>query len=376
MQNKIQNRLQVTGALAIGPKRETEKIMESIASIAGRSIKVERILTVKSGSTTKLTREEIMPLLLEKLKNSGPETLVITDIGDERPYKAEQIALDVKANSRAALVLLTSRTECVGGLEKFAALISDRGFNPDEILSKIDYTFQYTGVDELFPAIIELHESRLNYKNDKERLILVFEGKPNYYSGYLTELSKLNERRTHLLLARAYDVAKQIAMEGKNRFAGAILGMHNLAESFELLKILRAYNPGLPVIMQSSIPEKIQKAQNEGSVFAISKSDPLLFRRIAEIISDYFGFGNFIFRTPSGIEIGRARNIAELCDYIRKIDDASLVAHASRNDFSNWLYLHGQKKAAETIKPMFTQDAELLRSILLSDLRQFAGKKS
>jgi len=373
MANRISNSLQVRNAVAIGPKRETGKITDAIRSVANRRISTESIITIEKGSTRKLDRSELLPQLLEKLKNADECTLIITDIGDDRPYKGEQIALDVKANSNATVVLITSNTACIGSPEKFTAFVKDRGFDPAEVLPKIDYTFHYTGVDELFPTIVGIHESEMNYRNDRERLILVFECKPNFYSGYLTELFNINEQRTHLLLARTYNEAKNIILDCTDRFAGAVLGMRNANESFELLKTLRAYNKGLPVIMQSSIPEKVAQASAEGSVFAISKKDPVLFRSIGGIIQDYFGFGDFIFRTPAGIEIGRAKTPQEfylfICDPA-KLDDKSLVEHASRNDFSNWLWLHGKKDAAIAIRPLFTEDAAVLRSLLARNLGQ------
>lgn len=371
MQKEISNKIRVERAIVIGPKRETQKIKSELVSIPWRKIEVETILTVKEGSTEKLTREAIYPQLSEKIKGSDSRTIVISDIGDDRPYKGEQIALDVKNLSQAAFFLITSNVYCCGSIDKFSEFIKDRGFDPAVVLPKIDCVFQYTGQTEIFQALIELHESKMNYRYDHERLILIFEGKPSYYSGYLIELFKLNEKRSHVLLARDYEEAEKLIIEGKNRFAGAILGMRNVEQTFELAKILRAYNKSVPIIMQSSVPEKVQKAQESGVGFAISKNDPLLFKKVGDILRDFFGFGDFIFRTPRGIEIGRAKNLAELCEFIEKIDDDSLVAHASRDDFSNWLYLHGYKKAAENIKPMFTTDPKLLRRLLLYDLKQF-----
>ncbi len=362
----------VKKAIIIGPTRETMTIGSAIKSIANRSIQVEKILTVVPPSDRKLERSELLPKLIVNLKGSDSSTMVITDFGDSRPYKCEEIATDVKANSNnAAVVLLTSKPECVGKPEKFADLVASRGFDPNIILPKIDHVFQYTGVDALFPMMLEVHEDRINYKSGNERAILVFESKPNYYSGYLTKLYEINQQRTSMLLARTFEEAAGIINDVKQKFAGAILGMRNPDDSFRLLRLLRAYNKGLPVIMQSGNPERLEMARKEGSVSVLDKNHPTLFYSLGNIVSDYFGFGDFIFRTPDGMEIGRARDLKELCDMISQLDGKSLVGHASRNDFSNWLYLHGYKEAADTVKPMFTEDSELLRSILISDLTQF-----
>lgn len=363
------NSKQVSRVIVIGPTRETMTIGDAIRAIAHRPIHVETILTVVPPNDRKLERSELLPQLKEKLSGADASTMVISDIGDERPYKFEQLAIDVKANSNnAAIVLLTSKTECVGKQETFAKLVSERGFSPSDVFPKIDYVFHYTGESEIFPMMVDLQESRINYKNDRERAILVFESRPNYYSGFLTKLHEINEHRTHLLLARTYGEAEGIVNAVKQRFAGAILGMRSPDDSFRLLKMLRAFNKGLPVIMQSGFPERLEMARKEGTVFTLYKNDQLLFRTLGDILRDGFRFGDYIFRNSDGAEIGRAKNLQELCGLIGKIDGKVLVGDASRNDFSNWLYLHGHKDAAEEIKPMFTEDAGILRSILLRTL--------
>ncbi len=360
---------QIKKVIILGPTRETLTIGNAMSSIANRQLQVEKILTVVPLSGIKLDRSELLPILKEKLKGSDSSTLVISDIGETRPYKFEQIAADVKENSNnAAVVLLTSKPECVGKEENLKSLVASRGFEPDKVISQIDYIFQYTGVSGLFPMMAAVHESKLNYMSDHERSILVFESRPNYYTGYLTELYNFSKDRTRLLLARNYDEAVEIINGVKQRFAGAILGMRYPGDSFRLMKMLRMYNKGVPVIMQSSKPERLDMARKDPSVFTLDKNDLNLFRSLGEIIRDYFGFGDFIFRTSAGVEIGRARDLAELCSLIGSLDGGILLGHAARNDFSNWLYLHGYKNAAEAIKPVYTDDSELLRSMLLSDL--------
>ena len=366
------NSRQVSRVIVIGPTRETMTIGNAIKSMAGRSIQVEVIRTVVPPSDYKLGREELLPKLKEKLSGSDSSTMVITDFGDVRPYKCEEIARDVKENSKnATVVLLTSKPECVGKPEKLAELISERGFDSKEILLKIDYVFQYTGVGELFPMMVDLQESKMNYLNDDKRAILVFESMPNFYSGYLTKLYGINGRKAHLLLARTYDEAEKLIDQLRARIAGAILGMRNPGHSFELLRELRAYSKGLPVIMQSGKVERVELAKKDGSVFALHKKDPVLMKSVENILLHFFGFGSFIFRLPSGQEIGRAENLSELCKLIETVDGASLVDHASRNDFSTWLNMNNYDDAAKKIQPMFSNDPATLRRLLLRDLKPF-----
>ncbi len=378
----------VKKVISIGPARETLKIKEAIESISRKSIKVETVLTVVPGQGEKLTREQLLPQLMPHLQGADATTMVITDIGDTRPYKFEMIAQDVKAYSNgAAFVILTSKPECVGDPAEFAAFIasSPRGFDPAEIIPKVDYVIHYTGRTEVLATLVDMHEDRLNYKNDLGRAILVVEDKPNYYTGFLSSLYGLNNRRAHLLLARNYEEATEIIHNVKQRFAGAIIGMRFPKQGksseeacWELLNLMRAYDRGVPAIFQSASNRRLAQAMavaKEKEIFTLSKRDPILLMHLGNIIRDFFGFGDFIFRDLQGSEIARARTMEELYGLIGSIDGASLVAHASRDDFSNWLHLHGHGDAAKVIKPMFTQNAELLRSILLSDLAPFVHEK-
>jgi hypothetical protein len=361
---------EVKKVIILGPPREIDKISEGIKKVK-KDVLIEPICTT-TGSNQKLPKEKIYPKLEKKLSKSDEKTLIITDIGDTRQYKGEEIAIDSKRISNAAFVLLTSNPNCISSPDVFYNFVSERGFDPSLVSKSIDYIFHYTGDEKIFNTIISNHESRLNYLYDKNRLILVFEVKPNYYSGYLTKLYEIKQDCAHFLLARDYQEAREFALNGKNRFAGAILGLKNISESLNILKILRAYNSTLPVIFESSSEEKLSKVRSEKNVFIINKKDPLLLKKITDILTDYFGFGDFIFRTKEG-EI-KAKNLEELYELIKTIDGETLLYHASRNEFSNWLYLHGFSEVADTIKPIYTDEAELLRELLLHDLEPFVKK--
>ena len=57
----------------------------------------------------------------------------------------------------------------------------------------------------------------------------------------------------------------------------------------------------------------------------------------ALFMNQYFSFGDFIFRDENGTEVGRANDLKSLEKQLAIVPDESIVFHAERNHFSNWL---------------------------------------
>lgn len=69
---------------------------------------------------------------------------------------------------------------------------------------------------------------------------------------------------------------------------------------------------------------------------------------LREIVSDDFGFGDFIFRNPDTLEeVARVHNLKELQNVIFAIPKESLLYHISRNHVSRWLYSRAMFPPAE-----------------------------
>ena len=71
---------------------------------------------------------------------------------------------------------------------------------------------------------------------------------------------------------------------------------------------------------------------------------------MAEKLHDFFirhlGFGDFIFRTPEGTEVGRASTLYEFEQRLRTVPDKSLRYHARYNHFSNWVMARAEVSLA------------------------------
>ena len=75
---------------------------------------------------------------------------------------------------------------------------------------------------------------------------------------------------------------------------------------------IRKNDPFVPLIIQSSESENSSYAVKYGASF-IDKNSKKMDVDLRRIVSDNFGFGDFIFRNPdTGEEIARVRNLKEL----------------------------------------------------------------
>ena len=75
---------------------------------------------------------------------------------------------------------------------------------------------------------------------------------------------------------------------------------------------IRKNDPFVPLIIQSSESENSSYAAKYGASF-IDKNSKKMDVDLRRIVSDNFGFGDFIFRNPdTGEEIARVRNLKEL----------------------------------------------------------------
>jgi len=80
---------------------------------------------------------------------------------------------------------------------------------------------------------------------------------------------------------------------------------------------------------------------------------------------DNFGFGDFVFRTAYGTEVGRATDLKSLEEQLHVVPDETIVFHASRNHFSNWLKARTEFGLAHHLRPHKVSDFATV-----NDLRQ------
>ncbi|OPL18233.1 MAG: hypothetical protein AVO35_06935 [Candidatus Aegiribacteria sp. MLS_C] len=277
-----------------------------------------------------------------------------------------------------------------------------RVFEEKGRLESVDQVFIWQGDVRLFLAIIKSVEDRLNAEHDSSvagvKCIILVEDSIRFCSSYLpmlyTELMEQTQMlmtegvnqmqklmrmraRPKILHADDYEGGLQLYRSFRENLLGVILdvrfrkdGVEYPRAGFQLAEEIRSGSPECPILFQSSEEINRQLAARIGAAF-INKNSPTLLADLRKFMQDYLGFGDFVFRSPEGVEEARAGDLREMRRVLRKVSDASLFYHAERNDFSTWLMARTEFDLANALRPQKVDDfrsAADLREYLISSL--------
>ena len=147
----------------------------------------------------------------------------------------------------------------------------------------------------------------------------------------------------------------------------------------KLLAEIRSRDPFIPLILQSSeVDNKVYAGRYDASF--VDKNSKKMNIDLREIISEHFGFGDFIFRNPDTFEeVARVRNLKELQNIIFSIPKESLLYHISRNHVSRWLYSRAMFPVAEFLRPITwnsLQDVDAHRKIIFEAIVKYRKMKN
>ncbi len=269
----------------------------------------------------------------------------------------------------------------------------------------IDRVFAWNGDSNIFFSMIKLLEDKVNVENDTNvaqvRVLLLVEDSPVYFSRYLSFLYKVLMEQTKriiedisadelykvlrmrarpkILLASNYEDATAIIDKYKDYMLCLITdvkyekdGVKDENAGIKLLKYTRKTLKNLPAIIQSSDTSFSEIAKANNSLF-IYKNSESLYGEFQAFITEYLGFGDFVFKNSKGKIIARAANIREFERQLKKIPDDSLLFHAKRDHFSMWLMARGEIRAARAINPKKVtdfKDVTELRTVLLDLIKE------
>jgi CheY-like chemotaxis protein len=254
-------------------------------------------------------------------------------------------------------------------------------------ITGIDKIFIWSGNSDLLLALVKNAEDRLNIDRDTQRamvrVLILVEDSPQYYSTFLPLIYKefvkqtqsvlgvgLNEEhrllrmrsRPKIMLAETYEEAMSLYEKYRNYLIGVISdtriirnGLPDENAGADILTTIKQEIPDLPILLLSSESKNRQKAERIPAVF-LDKNSPNLLVEIHQFFLNHLGFGDFVFRSPDGTEIDRASNLRTLEMKVRTIPDESLLYHASRNHFSNWLMARSEFALASTFREVQTGD--------------------
>lgn len=356
------------------------------------------------------TFDEAMEKLEEKHFN-----LIIIMVGADTVTPLEMSKKIKGEYNYVPLYLLVNNSKMLSELEK----------NPFAI-SSIDRIFEWNGDPKIFFSMIKLLEDKVNLENDTRiglsRVILLIEDSPKYYSRYLPVLySSVLEQtkriiedvstddlykvlririRPKIVLTGTYEEAIEIFSRYKDYMLCVISdikfyhkGMLDENAGFDLVTQIRKELPNLPVIMQSYEQNNEEKVKllnkrllSNGSrlmqdllnIAFINKNSDSLMLDIKNFISNYLGFGDFVFKDAIGQPIVTATTMEEFERCLREIPGESILYHAEKNHFSMWLTARGEIQVARIIHPSSINDfsgPEEIREYLLSTLKKYRQEK-
>lgn len=274
----------------------------------------------------------------------------------------------------------------------------------------IDYSFIWTGDVKILLAIIKLIEDKMNIDRDTDqvgvRVIIIVEDSVKFYSSYLPllyseimlqTLALMDEgmnishkilrmrARPKILLAQNFEQAMLLFKKYKKYLLGVISdfrfqidGEQDDMAGIKLIQFMREAYPDLPVLMQSSADKNADIAYANNVGF-LSKRSPKLHTDLRSFVMSHFGFGDFVFIDPdSGVHLARAKDFKSMEEVLSEINDKSLLYHARRNHFSNWLMARTEFALADKIRPKKASEfknASDLRGYLIYTFRKFRHDK-
>jgi len=245
--------------------------------------------------------------------------------------------------------------------------------------------FAWLGDDGILLAIIKLIEDRMNAAADViaagVQTIILVEDSVRYYSSFLPLIYRLliqqarsimdeglNEWeqtmrmrcRPKILLARNWEEAVDLYDRFGDHTVGVISditfprgGAEDPTAGLELGRRIRARDPNLPVLLQSSDPKRAAEAKVIDCGF-LHKDARGLHVTLRRYIRRNYGFGSLRFTDPvKGSALETVKDLQGLQALLRDIDPGSYLHHLRRGDVTRWLRTRALFPPADRI------DAEL-----------------
>ncbi|HKH98112.1 MAG TPA: PEP/pyruvate-binding domain-containing protein [Candidatus Sulfotelmatobacter sp.] len=277
-------------------------------------------------------------------------------------------------------------------------------------VTDIERIFLWQGNARILIAIVKYVEDKRNVLHDTRAMgvpvLLVVEDNIRYYSSFLpviyTELIKQSRRviqeginvahklvrmqaRPKILLSSNFEDAAELVEQYRDYIFGLVSdvefpweGKLSPEAGFELARMVKSLVPDVPVVLQTSRTEFRPRAHAEGYSF-LRKRSPTLLKDLRRILTDHFGFGDFVFRMPDQREVGRAKDLNELEEQLQTIAPESLMYHAQSNHFSHWLMARTEFALAAKLRPRKVSDfddAEHLRRDLIESINGYRREQN
>jgi len=326
-----------------------------------------------------------------------------------------------REENRFDLIITTLHIDDMHAID-FARMVKESGLNIPVVLlahdnrelkhlllhhdtSVFDRIFIWQGDFRIIIAIVKSFEDLLNVEHDTRMVgvqtIIVLEDNVRHYSSILpiiyTEILKQSQRliseginlthkflrmraRPKILLCSTYEEAWTYFDRYGEFMLGIISdidfprhGVQDPRAGLDFADAVRGQDPDLPILLLSTLAENGTEASSRNAAFVL-KDSPLLLNELRQFMIHYFSFGDFVFRTPEGVEVGRATDLKSLEEQLAVVPGESIRYHGERNHFSNWLKARTEFWLAHQLRPRKVSDypsVEFLRKDLIASLHNY-----
>ncbi|MEK7703377.1 MAG: PEP/pyruvate-binding domain-containing protein, partial [Myxococcota bacterium] len=272
-------------------------------------------------------------------------------------------------------------------------------------VSLFERLFVWQGDFRIFLGIIKDIEDRYNVENDTRiagvQVIILIEDNVRYYSAFLPiiyaevlhhtqRLIREGRNLTHrylrvrarpkILLCTTYEEALDYYTRYEDNVLGIISdvafprnGELDAHAGLSFASEVRGRHPDIPIILQSNAVGERGAARNIGAAFLL-KDSPVLLQDLRRFMVESFAFGDFVFHTQDGTEVGRASDLRSLERELARVPEDSIRFHAERNHFSNWLKARTEFRLAHRLRPRKLSDypnVQALREDVIKSLREY-----
>jgi len=193
------------------------------------------------------------------------------------------------------------------------------------------------------------------------------------------------QARPRILLSSNFEDAASLVQEYRDYLFGLVSDVEFPMEGklspeagFELARLVKSLVPDAPVVLQTSRTEFRPRAHAEGFSF-LRKRSPTLLKDLRRILTEQFGFGDFVFRLPDATEVARAKDMNELEECLQTVPEESVVFHSQSNHFSHWLMARTEFALAAKLRPRKVSDfasPEHLRRDLIESINEYRREQS
>ncbi|MCK5883543.1 MAG: hypothetical protein KAG61_07625 [Bacteriovoracaceae bacterium] len=267
----------------------------------------------------------------------------------------------------------------------------------------IDNVFMWSGNRSVLWSVLKWCEDRMNAEHDTQladvRTIIVIEDSPYYYSSLLPMLYRsivkqtqavmddtLSDEhrlvklraRTKILLATDYEEAEVLYKKFRPYLLGIVsdtrfprAGEVDAEAGIKFLKMVKKDMPELPLLLTSTEGINREKAKEIPARFQ-DKNSAHLHKELRKFLVSNMGFGDFIFRLPSGEEVVRASNFKAMEKALKHVPKECLLYHSMQNHFSNWFFARAEVELASYFRAMNPHEfdsPEEIRKCLVQALR-------